>query len=162
MYTITEDLKKELKKPLGDLTNDFPTGKEIITVGDVCSRDALLKGIEPKLLVYDNMIERKPSDDETKRIIENWNVITLKVKNDAGTISEQSIKSIELALTSDGKYKVEVEGEEDLLTLICVLYAEVGTAVCYGQPGEGIVVVDVNKSSKDMVKDILSRMEVRK
>ncbi|MDI6805914.1 MAG: DUF359 domain-containing protein, partial [Candidatus Bathyarchaeia archaeon] len=52
-----------------------------------------------------------------------------------------------------------VDGEEDLLTLIAVLYAPQNSFVVYGQPYEGIVVVKVTPEKKAEVSEILKTME---
>lgn len=38
-----------------------------------------------------------------------------------------------------------VDGEEDLAVLPCILTAPSGSLVLYGQPGEGLVVCEVDK-----------------
>jgi uncharacterized protein (UPF0218 family) len=42
-----------------------------------------------------------------------------------------------------------VEGEEDLLTLVAMAVAPLGSFVIYGQPGEGLVVVEVDDAAKN-------------
>jgi uncharacterized protein (UPF0218 family) len=55
-----------------------------------------------------------------------------------------------------------VEGEEDLLTIVAVLYAPDGSFVVYGQPNEGIVVVKATPEKKDEANKLLNEMTVRK
>jgi uncharacterized protein (UPF0218 family) len=55
---------------------------------------------------------------------------------------------------------VVVDGEEDLLVLVAVLYAPVGGLVVYGQPGEGVVVVRVTDAKRAEALGILKGMEI--
>jgi len=55
-----------------------------------------------------------------------------------------------------------VKGEEDLLTLIAVLYSPETALVVYGQPHSGIVVVKVTSEKKAQVKEYLKAMKSSK
>ena len=67
------------------------------------------------------------------------------------------------ALESDQNVHIVVDGEEDLLTLIAVLYAPEKSLVVYGQPYVGIVVVEVTSEKQAEAKEILKAMKtVRK
>ena len=57
---------------------------------------------------------------------------------------------------------IVVEGEEDLLTLIAVLYAPENSFVIYGQPHSGVVVVKVTGQKKRQVQEFLNAMKVSK
>ena len=52
-----------------------------------------------------------------------------------------------------------IDGEEDLAVLPLVMEAPLGSLVFYGQPGVGVVSIHVNKDSKKMVAEILSKFE---
>jgi uncharacterized protein (UPF0218 family) len=52
-----------------------------------------------------------------------------------------------------------VDGEEDLLTLIAILYVPEDSFVIYGQPYEGIVVVKATEAKKEEISGILNSME---
>jgi uncharacterized protein (UPF0218 family) len=52
-----------------------------------------------------------------------------------------------------------VEGEEDLLTLIAVLYAPKNALVLYGQPHEGLVAVRITSEKKAQAERILKEMK---
>jgi len=85
------------------------------------------------------------------------------VKNPQGTITEEAIAAIREALESDEPVRIIVDGEEDLLALIAVLYAPEKSLVVYGQPYEGIVVVEVTSEKKNEAVEILKAMKtVRK
>ncbi|HOP09469.1 MAG TPA: DUF359 domain-containing protein, partial [Candidatus Methanofastidiosa archaeon] len=55
--------------------------------------------------------------------------------------------------------KIFIDGEEDLATLPAIFFAPEGAIVVYGQPDEGIVIVNVTDEKKKEVYSILSRME---
>jgi hypothetical protein len=81
------------------------------------------------------------------------------VKNPPGTITEEALKAIQEALKSNSRVKMVVDGEEDLLALIAVLYAPENSFVVYGQPYEGVVVVKATRNKKAEVAEILKAME---
>jgi uncharacterized protein (UPF0218 family) len=84
----------------------------------------------------------------------------VKVKNPPGTITEEAIEAVRSALEGKKQIHLLVEGEEDLLTLIAVLYAPENALVIYGQPLEGIVIVKVTREKKADAARILKLMEV--
>ena len=87
----------------------------------------------------------------------------LHIKNPQGTITGEAITAVREALESDDHFHIIVDGEEDLLALIAVLYAPERSLVVYGQPYEGIVVVEVTSGKKDKAMEILKTMKtVRK
>jgi uncharacterized protein (UPF0218 family) len=51
-----------------------------------------------------------------------------------------------------------VEGEEDLLTLPCIVESPDNALVLYGQPSEGLVVVSTNAEARQEASLILERM----
>jgi len=88
---------------------------------------------------------------------------TIHVKNPPGTITEAAIEAIQEAIKSNCRDKIDADGEEDLLTLIAVLYSPENAFVIYGQPYEGVVVVKVTPEKKAEVAGILKAMKnVRK
>jgi GTP-dependent dephospho-CoA kinase len=167
-YTITLELRSKFKEPFGiliqgsvmetmnklkeTLQKENPT---IVSVGDTVSRNLHGYGITPQLSITDNKSMRKTVDPQTfvsKTLI--------KVKNPPGTITEEAIEAIRSALEGKKQIHLLVEGEEDLLTLIAVLYAPENTLVIYGQPLEGIVIIKVTLEKKADAARILKSMEV--
>lgn len=129
----------------------------IVAVGDTVSRNLYEHGIGPHLAITDNKSMRKqtkPANFPVERVIH--------VRNPQGTITEESVTSIRKALLGAEQVHILVEGEEDLLTLIAVLYAPEKSIVFYGQPYEGIVAVEVLAEKKAEVAEILRAMVVRK
>jgi len=63
-----------------------------------------------------------------------------------------------MSLAGDERIKIVVDGEEDLATLPAILYAPLGSAVVYGQPNEGSVLVEVTPEKKKHVMDLMNKM----
>ena len=91
-------------------------------------------------------------------IIKDFQANEIRVKNPAGYITGGLYGAIDKALKSDGKFKIFVDGEEDLAALAAIDLAPIGSLVIYGQPGEGMVLVNVDKKSKEFVAGILKEM----
>jgi uncharacterized protein (UPF0218 family) len=169
--SIPPVIRDKLKKPWGKLlrgsfdktTNEIreiikeENSPCVITVGDVVSKNLVEGGIHPKLLVVDNKVMR--TNVKSLSLPEGEEV---HVKNPPGTITREAIKAIREAFKTDRIVKIIVDGEEDLLTLVAVLYAPENSIVVYGQPGEGAVVVKVTKDKKDEAADILKAMNAAK
>ncbi len=137
------------------IDRDKPT--MIITVGDTVSRNLHEYGMAPQLSIIDNKSMRKPIDRVklgTGKIVH--------AKNPPGTITDEAVKAVREALSSQEEVHLVVEGEEDLLALIAVLYAPEKSFVIYGQPHEGIVIVETTAEKKAEASKILEAMTVRK
>jgi len=172
IYTLTPKLRRKLKEPLGMLIRgSFKETMEgfrdivekekpsrTISVGDTVSKNLARNRLFPQLSIVDNRVMRK-SVQAAPLVAES----TIYVKNPPGTITEEAIAAIQDALKSNCPVKIVVDGEEDLLALIAVLYAPESSFVVYGQPYEGVVVVKVTAQKKAEVTQILKAMEnVRK
>lgn len=169
IYVLPFEMRRRLKAPLGTLIRgsfietmkklrDMTENEKspcVISVGDTVSKNLIKNHMHPKLSVIDNRVMRKNIEPIPITADE-----TLKVKNPAGTITEEAITAIRDALRSNHRVKLVVEGEEDLLTLIAILYAPENSLVVYGQPREGIVVVKVTAQKKAEIEEILKSMEI--
>lgn len=170
-YTITSELRIKLKEPFGSLIQGAPdetmakmkdlVKKEkppkIISVGDIVSRNLHKHNINPQLTIVDNISlreQRMPQEAAVKK--------TVYVNNPQGTITQEAIFAVKEALERNEHTHIVVEGEEDLLTLIAVLYAPENAFVVYGQPYSGIVVVKVTSEKKAQAQEFLNAMKVSK
>jgi uncharacterized protein (UPF0218 family) len=165
---LTDDLRVKLKSPLGKLLkgsfaetmNEFEkiikTKKlpMIISVGDALSEALLKHGIFPKVLIIDNKVMRKPS---APFVVEGYETVNLN--NDSGTISDDAWAVVESAVKRESNVKIIVEGEEDMLSLVAILSAPENAFVVYGQPHEGMVVVEVTAAKKNEMRKIVDAME---
>jgi uncharacterized protein (UPF0218 family) len=171
-YSVTPELRVKLKEPFGMLIQGsfFETmakvedivkrekPPKIVSVGDAVSRNLHEHQMNPQLSITDNRCMRKKVKQE---VFARMNVV--HVKNPQGTITEEASTAIREALESDEPVHIIVDGEEDLLTLIAILHAPEKSLVVYGQPYEGIVVVEVTLEKKTRAMEILRAMKtVRK
>ena len=158
----SEETRRIVRKPLGILLDEegFRRLLEdfkgvIISVGDVVSQSLLDLGFNPGVCVVDGKTLRT-----CLHSVESFQQdrTVLRLVNPPGTISEEAWSVFKEALDSQPS-TILVEGEEDLLTLVAVETAPVGSLVVYGQPGEGVIVIKVDASSKKNVSEILGTME---
>ncbi|MEM2105358.1 MAG: DUF359 domain-containing protein [Candidatus Bathyarchaeia archaeon] len=171
-YILTPELRVKLKKPLGMLIqgsfNETTTRIKsmiecekppaVISVGDTVSKNLMENGVLPRLVILDNKVMRKKAQPINLPIKKEMCTV-----NPAGTITEEAIKTIKEALNCDANVKIFVDGEEDLLTLIAVLYAPENSFVIYGQPRQGAVLIRVTQEKRKEIEEILKAMEsVRK
>jgi uncharacterized protein (UPF0218 family) len=168
IYTITPELRVKFKEPFGVLVKgsfDQTMAKmreikkqsppKIISVGDIVTKNLQDYKIPPDLAIVDNQNMR----DKIQTTIYASNVV--KVKNPQGTITKEAIEAVKDSLINSEQTYIVVEGEEDLLTLIAVLYAPENSVVVYGQPYEGIVLVKVSSEKKTEASEFLKEMEKR-
>ncbi len=171
-YRVTPELRVKFKEPFGMLIRgsfaetmdkmaemvEREKPPKIISVGDTVSRNLYERQMNLQLSITDNKRRRKvvkPTIFAGMRIV--------KVINPQGTITEEAIAAIRQALEGEERVHIIVDGEEDLLTIVAVLYAPEKSLVVYGQPFEGIVVVKVTSEKKAAAEEVLKAMKtVRK
>lgn len=164
MKKLTEKLRAELKKPLGNVLSEDEAVKKlagfvlIISVGDICSASLIKRDILPSVVVYDLKFMRMPVDRATKKILEEFNGKAETAINPAGFISDELVAHIQRAVARR-EGKIFVKGEEDLAALPAIIYAPAGAAVLYGQPNEGIVLIEVDEKARKNANRIVSEME---
>lgn len=167
VYVLTPEFREKFKQPFGLLLRGNPvqTMKQlntivnrekppkIIAVGDTVSQNLHEHGINPQLSITDNKSLRKAVESVTFQCNQ-----VLRIKNPQGTITAEAITAVQDALRSHNDVHIIVDGEEDLLTLIAVLYAPDGSLVIYGQPYEGVVAVKVTVEKRAEAKELLDAM----
>ena len=164
---LTPELRERLRRPLGKLIRGEPEqvfkcvsellgDRKLITVGDVVTANALRAGLKPWAAVIDGRAMRKPA--EASELARGPWSKRLRLVNHPGTISEDAWSTVGTAVR-EGDTLVLVEGEEDLLALVAVLCAPEGAVVLYGQPGEGVVLVEVNAMMKQICREIVASMK---
>ncbi len=162
---LPENLREQLKIPLGKLIPDNQTSKEniqnhipensfLITVGDATTEKMQNYEITPSLQIVDAQEKRVKREPAKSGDIST----NLSCKNPPGQITEQSIETIKEALSSKPPVRILVDGEEDLLVIPVCIYAPDNAIIMYGQPNEGLVVVAVNEEVKKKTKSILDAM----
>ena len=163
---LPDDLRDQLKTPLGNLISDNNPNKEniikkisaesvIITVGDRTTENMLQLGLKPQIQIIDGLEKRNqcvvPTDDTINT--------KLSCKNPPGEITEESIQTIQKAFSSKPPVRITVDGEEDLLVIPVCIYAPENSVVMYGQPNEGLVLVHVTPEMRAKVQKILDSMD---
>ncbi|MBI5681150.1 MAG: GTP-dependent dephospho-CoA kinase family protein [Methanobacterium sp.] len=163
MLILKKESREVFKKPFGklysaldDIDKSYLEDHFIISIGDATTKNLLDVGIIPKIGIIDNKIERKTSNHNIK-----YDAITLNADNPSGTITDSLQATIKeaLDLTLKSNVLIVVNGEEDLAVIPCVLMAPKSSIILYGQPGEGIVVVKVDKL-KETAKKMLDNFKV--
>ncbi len=162
---LPDDLRDQLKNPLGNLISDNDPNKEniikkistesiIITVGDRTTENLLQLDIKPQIQIVDGLEKRNkrtvPIDDTV-----NTN---LSCRNPPGEITDESIQVIQKAFSSEPPVRIIVDGEEDLLVIPVCIHAPENSIVMYGQPNEGLVVVTITPEIRAKVQKILDVM----
>jgi len=163
---LPKDLRDELKTPLGKLIKNSNPEKEqiirqvcsenmVITVGDATSEILIKMGLIPFLQLVDGKEKRNKRNLPT-----DYSVSTLlHCKNPPGEITQQSIDIIKESLDSEPPVRVVVDGEEDLLVIPVCLFAPENTIVMYGQPNEGLVIVEITNQVREKVQNIVNSMK---
>ncbi len=158
LWVLPENMRNELSEPFGPvITGDDVESlreKDIVSVGDVCSITLYQRGIMPHLAIVDGKTKRSPHVEQQMSAEE-----TIFVRNPESTITKELWNAIENALSSNKKTLIRVEGEEDLAALACISLAPEGTYVVYGIPDKGMCAVKVDKQTKKIANDALSRMK---
>jgi uncharacterized protein (UPF0218 family) len=127
--------------------------KKTITVGDATTERLLSFGITPDIAVIDG-VERRSLRDYSI----NYPAKAISCTNPAGMISRGAVHVLQSALETPSPVMVIVEGEEDMLALPLFAMAPKGSAVLYGQPLEGIVLVNITEEKQNQAKDLINRI----
>ncbi len=163
---INESIKKFVRKPLGKLIKEKQLRAHfkgnVIAVGDQVSITCDKLNLIPRASIIDYKIMRKKVSSGQKSILQNIGQITLHAKNAPGTISLEAWNKVSEAVNFiGGTVRLEIDGEEDLLTLAAIFLADTGSKVIYGQPRKGIVVVEVTAEKKRELADFIIQEKAR-
>ena len=167
---LPRELRPLMKKPFGKLyvgngsdtiekfVGELASSTKLISVGDVTTFHLLEAGIFPDICIVDNRTKRKPVDRHVStRNMDNV-YEEVSVENPAGIITDELIKTLCEAFTSEKPIRIFVKGEEDLATLPVILLAPLGSVVLYGQPDEGVVFVKVTEEKKREIRTLFEKL----
>ncbi|MCX8188848.1 MAG: GTP-dependent dephospho-CoA kinase family protein [Nitrososphaeria archaeon] len=168
VWILNENLAQELKKPLGLLIkNDsykvqrvlsrIRDCKLLVSVGDATLDFLLSINIVPDIQIVDIKEKRLP-----RNVPKPAHKVEFHVSNPRGCITEESIEAFKASLCSNKPVRILVDGEEDLLALVAIIFSPKGSCVLYGQPDEGLVIVDVEERVKEFCEKIFSSMTLSK
>ena len=162
---LPDDLRDQLKNPLGNLISDNDPNKEniikkipadatIITVGDRTTENMLQCGLKPQIQIVDGLEKRN------QRIVPTDDTISTKLscRNPPGEITDESIQVIQKAFSCEPPVRITVDGEEDLLVIPACIHAPENSIVMYGQPNEGLVIVTITPEIQAKIQKILDAM----
>ncbi|GAA0647885.1 GTP-dependent dephospho-CoA kinase family protein [Salarchaeum japonicum] len=160
---LPKSARAEFKEPLGRIYTDAQelladAGSPIIAVGDVVTYHLERAGATPHVSVVDGRTEREAVEEE---IVEGFPDADtdVHVASDPATLSHELVEALVDAIGRAETTLLVVDGEEDLASLPAVVAAPVGASVVYGQPGEGMVLVNVDSELKERVRDLLGLLE---
>src|SRR2546425_11230954 len=159
------DLQR-LKEPFGKLLPGDPSKtmpelnsiishlhpRKVVAVGDVFSRETYAAGIKVDLRIIDHVSMQKPI-----AMFNQKPKTTYHVRNPAGVITIESWEAIKRAMKDDDAV-IFVDGEEDLLALPSIVESPNNSLVLYGQPSQGLVVVDTSSTVRNEASLILGHM----
>lgn len=163
---LPEEMRKELKVPLGpvlleeDLADRLGDAGPLCTVGDMTTETVHRLGLPIHLAVVDYQTKREP-DGRWVEALSAVGEATVEVANAAATITWEMYNAILEAWSSPTSLKMVVDGEEDLASLPAILHAPVGATVIYGIPDTGLCLVRVDGHARDFVTDVLERLVYR-
>lgn len=157
---LPQNLREEFKKPFGELVEEKDLkdiAGQIITIGDVTTEKINKLSLSQKISIIDFKVNRKDKFSSIKELgfLEENNVV--EVQNPSGEITSQLFNAIVDAFTESKNTIIKVWGEEDLSVLPAVLSAPLGAIILYGQPGEGMIEIEVSEEFKSKAFNLLSR-----
>jgi GTP-dependent dephospho-CoA kinase len=164
---LPNSLRDQLKTPLGLLLLDSQADKSniqkhisnnsyIITVGDRTTEKMLSFGLTPSLQIIDNQEKRvKKTESKTSDAM----YTELVCNNPAAEITFESIEVIKKAFTSKIPVRLTVKGEEDLLVIPVCIHAPENAVVLYGQPNQGLVIVQITSEIRNKTQRFLDTMK---
>ncbi len=171
-YTIPENLRSNLKIPqdtllknknsflkvIPGLIKELKSHRQnlLVTVGDQVTRLINQHKIKVDLAIVDFRVKRRKIYSSMQDL--NFDVDTqdktsiITVRNEPGKITKTLVTAIRTSLNriiSDRRSRIiKVNGEEDLAAVPAIILSPLGSVVIYGQPNEGVVVVQVTEEKK--------------
>jgi len=165
---LDEKLRAELQKPFGALCSKGKCAErlraynKIITVGDITTYNVIRAGVVPDICIIDGITMRERVPDEVSRTINAEPRTVYEVDNPPGSISGQlqdAVRSSAEMMARSERVRIAVHGEEDLAVIPAVIEAPLGVAVVYGQPSEGMVIIDITQEKKENAMRLLRQIQ---
>jgi uncharacterized protein (UPF0218 family) len=162
---LPNSLREQMKIPLGVLLPESQVDKSnikkflsensfIISVGDRTTEKMIDFDLIPSLQIIDGQEKREKREPPKLEY-----TTELTVDNPAAEITSESISMIKKAFTLKSPVRLFVNGEEDLLVLPVCIHAPKNAVVLYGQPNEGLVIVQITPEIRNKVQTLLDLME---
>ena len=112
----------------------------------------------PDVCIIDGITMRATVPDEIYNAINTEPRTVYEVDNPPGSISQQLQNAVRGSMKNIGRplrTRIVVNGEEDLAVIPAVIEAPLGTAIVYGQPNEGMVIIVTTREKKENAKRLL-------
>lgn len=161
--SLPSDLRPAFKGPFGPIYTDTATlisdlSPPVIAVGDIVTWHLERADFRPHLAVIDGRTERESVAEDIESLV-TQRPNQLEITNPPGTITEELITALADGINSDTAATILVDGEEDLAAVPAVILAPTGATVVYGQPGKGMVPIDVTDKQKATFRALLGKMD---
>ena len=129
---------------------------KMITVGDTTTDRLVGFGHIPDLSVIDNKEKRVIKSKTTEFQVDK----KIYCENNPGEINADVISLIREITSAEfyNKIQIVIKGEEDLVALPLFMYSPDKWTVFYGQPNEGLVVVEVNDTVREKARLIFNKV----
>ena len=168
LLELPEDERGAFKEPMGPVYTDpgellADAGEPILAVGDVVTAHLVAAGRQPDVALVDGRTQRGAIDESVRDKLDD--VVGLDALDDAdrtvsnppATLTSQLLAALREAVDAKGTV-VLVDGEEDLAAVPAVLVAPDDAAVVYGQPGEGMVLIEVTGEARQEARELFERL----
>ncbi|MEM0502215.1 MAG: DUF359 domain-containing protein [Thermoplasmata archaeon] len=153
------EYREELSRPVGkvyseeEILKEIKNEEKIITVGDETTITLLKHDVRPLLSIFDLKSQRIKIGDE---ILKNFKSRII-VKNPPGYITYDLYRAIKYALENKIE-AIQVVGEEDLASLVCISLADDGVTIIYGIPNMGLGLIRAESEIRLRVEKIFEKM----
>ncbi len=158
---LTEKARKECRKPFGTIITTLDhihLPSSVATVGDITSKFFNSHKLLSQISIVDFHVGRKKTFSNFSDLHFLGDETVKMVKNPPSTITPSLFRAITDSFDAMEKGKkviVKIDGEEDLSVLPLLLLAPLGFTIFYGQPGKGMVKVNVTEKSKEKAYSII-------
>ena len=165
VFRLPDDLRVELRRGIGlVIRGDYRSValsvikvvgncSRLWAVGDIVCSSIVDVGCVPKVCVVDGRTLREVSIDYER--LKKFFSEVVRVKNPPGCVSEDALRVIKYCV-SRSNVLVLVDGEEDLIGLLVLMFADFGDYLVYGLPSIGVDVVKVSEGSRGWALEMTS------
>ena len=143
----------------------IPDDSYVVTVGDRTTEKMISFGMVPSLQITDGLEKRHPRQhpELADKIHSGDGTVTttttlIDVNNPPSEITQESVDAIRKAFSMPPPVRIRVNGEEDLLVIPACIYAPDGAIVMYGQPNQGLVIMEVSPEVRNKMQAMLEMM----
>jgi GTP-dependent dephospho-CoA kinase len=155
-----------LKEPFGLLIKENEVTKtkiyafinesaKIVTVGDTTTQKFVEFGYTPDLSIIDNKEKRKTKSNNIELQVDK----VIYCENRPGELNIHVMDLIKkITSIKFNKIQIIIEGEEDLIALPLFMYSPNKWTIFYGQPNEGLVMVEMNNDRRKRARLIFNKV----